>query len=84
MVRLTVHLDTTIAVYCGHRETTHIHSHKLAVVYDCYKALHIYFLAGKSLVYDLLHDFLFPASKLMMDSMNEENSDALLSEFNPK
>ena len=42
------------------------------------------YITGKSLVYDLLHDFLFPASKLMMDSMNEENTDLLLSEFNPK
>ncbi|KAL3868453.1 hypothetical protein ACJMK2_041259 [Sinanodonta woodiana] len=38
---------------------------------------------GKMLVYDLLHDFLFPASKLMMDSLNGGNLDNL-SEFNPK
>jgi len=36
------------------------------------------------LVHDLLHDFLFPASKTMMDSMNGGTSDLLLSEFNPK
>ncbi|KAL4237153.1 Ubiquitin carboxyl-terminal hydrolase 24 [Mactra antiquata] len=39
---------------------------------------------GKSLVHDLLHDFLFPASKTMMDSMNGGTSDLLLTEFNPK
>ncbi|XP_052274227.1 ubiquitin carboxyl-terminal hydrolase 24-like isoform X2 [Dreissena polymorpha] len=39
---------------------------------------------GKTLVHDLLHDFLFPASKTMMDSMNGRTTDVLLSEFNPK
>ncbi|XP_052775472.1 ubiquitin carboxyl-terminal hydrolase 24-like isoform X3 [Mya arenaria] len=39
---------------------------------------------GKSLVHDLLRDFLFPASKCMMDSMNGATTDLLLSEFNPR
>ncbi|XP_060555692.1 ubiquitin carboxyl-terminal hydrolase 24-like isoform X1 [Ruditapes philippinarum] len=39
---------------------------------------------GKALVHDLLHDFLFPASKTMMDSMNGGTTDLLLSELNPK
>ena len=38
---------------------------------------------GRTLVYDLLHDFLFPASKVMMDSMNTANSQAL-EEVTPK
>ena len=46
---------------------------------------HMYMtFSGKSLVHDLLHDFLFPASKCMMDSMNGGATDLLLSEFNPK
>lgn len=39
---------------------------------------------GTSLVSDLLHDFLFPASKMMLDSMNQPSQDTSLSEFNPK
>ncbi|GFO40772.1 ubiquitin carboxyl-terminal hydrolase 24, partial [Plakobranchus ocellatus] len=39
---------------------------------------------GATLVGDLLHDFLFPASKLMLDSMNQPAHDSSLSEFNPK
>uniref|UniRef100_A0A2C9KAF6 Ubiquitinyl hydrolase 1 n=1 Tax=Biomphalaria glabrata TaxID=6526 RepID=A0A2C9KAF6_BIOGL len=39
---------------------------------------------GGTLVNDLLHDFLFPASKLMLDSMNQTAQDSNLMEFNPK
>ncbi|XP_059140581.1 ubiquitin carboxyl-terminal hydrolase 24-like isoform X2 [Physella acuta] len=39
---------------------------------------------GSSLVSDLLHDFLFPASKLMLDSLNQPTQDSSLVEFNPK
>ncbi|CAL1529935.1 unnamed protein product [Lymnaea stagnalis] len=39
---------------------------------------------GSSLVSYLLHDFLFPASKLMLDSMNQPAQDSSLMEFNPK
>ncbi|XP_035828590.1 LOW QUALITY PROTEIN: ubiquitin carboxyl-terminal hydrolase 24 [Aplysia californica] len=39
---------------------------------------------GSGLVSDLLHDFLFPASKLMLDSMNQTAQDHNLAEFNPK
>jgi hypothetical protein len=42
------------------------------------------YFVGKALVHDLLHDFLFPASKTMMDSMNGGTTDLLLSELNPK
>lgn len=38
---------------------------------------------GRTLVYDILHDFLFPASKVMMDSMNTSNEEKL-EEVNPK
>ncbi|XP_046339329.2 ubiquitin carboxyl-terminal hydrolase 24-like isoform X2 [Haliotis rufescens] len=39
---------------------------------------------GNTLVGELLHDFLFPASKLMMDSLNQSNTEMSLAEFNPK
>ncbi|XP_062568779.1 ubiquitin carboxyl-terminal hydrolase 24-like [Saccostrea cucullata] len=38
---------------------------------------------GRVLVYDILHDFLFPASKVMMDSMNT-SSEEKLQEVSPK
>lgn len=43
----------------------------------------IWWIAGRTLVYDILHDFLFPASKVMMDSMNTSNEEKL-EEVNPK
>ncbi|BFY99847.1 hypothetical protein BsWGS_02887 [Bradybaena similaris] len=39
---------------------------------------------GTDLVSDLLHDFLFPASKLMLDSINQPAQDSSLTEFNSK
>ncbi|XP_050400806.1 ubiquitin carboxyl-terminal hydrolase 24 isoform X1 [Patella vulgata] len=39
---------------------------------------------GSELVRDLLHEFLFPASKLMLDSVNQSKVDYNLAEFNPK
>lgn len=39
---------------------------------------------GEELVSDLLHDFLFPASKLMMDNRMQVNDETGLAEFNPK
>ncbi|XP_063403289.1 ubiquitin carboxyl-terminal hydrolase 24-like [Mytilus trossulus] len=39
---------------------------------------------GRTLVYDLLHDFLFPASKIMMDSMDEAKRETALAEVSPK
>ncbi|KAH9492249.1 Ubiquitin carboxyl-terminal hydrolase 24 [Bulinus truncatus] len=39
---------------------------------------------GSSLVSNILHDFLFPASKLMLDSMSQPTQDSSLMEFNPK
>ncbi|KAL5016318.1 hypothetical protein ScPMuIL_005907 [Solemya velum] len=39
---------------------------------------------SQTLVHDLLHDFLFPASKLMMDSMNQSTPDSALADVNPK
>lgn len=39
---------------------------------------------GRGLVYDLLNDFLFPASKVMMDSMDDSNLKGDLTEANPK
>ncbi|XP_070196439.1 ubiquitin carboxyl-terminal hydrolase 24-like isoform X2 [Littorina saxatilis] len=39
---------------------------------------------GEELVGDLLHDFLFPASKLMMDNRMQISEESGLTEFNPK
>lgn len=39
---------------------------------------------GKDLLYELLYDFLFPASKLIMDNLNEARNDEFLHNFNPK
>lgn len=41
-------------------------------------------VAGEELVGDLLHDFLFPASKLMMDNRMQITDESGLAEFNPK
>ena len=43
----------------------------------------VFIFIGRTLVYDILHDFLFPASKVMMDSMNT-SSEEKLEEVNPK
>lgn len=48
-------------------------------VYVC-----LWYFAGEELVSDLLHDFLFPASKLMMDNVIQMSDDTRLAEFNPK
>lgn len=44
----------------------------------------LFFFQGKDLLYELLYDFLFPASKLIMDNLNEARNDEFLHNFNPK
>jgi hypothetical protein len=43
-----------------------------------------YLVLGRTLVYDLLNEFLFPASKIMMDSMDEAKRETALAEVSPK